>query len=154
MLYGRGKQWGIRIRDFILPARQEWGWMERERGRERRGICHAMTSGEGSKPLLRPPAQENQLSCIEQDRGGAMGVRDKRTHRRGQDGTAGRTAGRPAGRAYGPPPPHGSTPQPSAWRGGQRGKIPPLQNFLEKVNEITHYHSLAPSLMRSLCHKM
>jgi hypothetical protein len=31
---------------------------------------------------------------------------------------------------------------------------PDLENFLEKVNERTHYHSLAPPLMRSLCHKM
>ena len=74
-----------------------------------------------------------------------MGVRDKRTHRRGQDGTHDGPAGRPAGHAHGPPPPHGSTPRPSAWRGGQRGKIPPLQNFLEKVNERTHYQSLVYS---------
>ena len=31
---------------------------------------------------------------------------------------------------------------------------PDLENFLEKVNERMHYHSLAPPLMRSLCHKM
>ena len=98
------------FRDFIRQAGQQWGGMERNGGQERRGICHAMTSGEGSRPLLWPPAQENQLSCMDRDRGCVMGVRDKRTLWRDGDGTTGRTAGRPAGRAYGPPPPHGSTP--------------------------------------------
>ena len=53
-----------------------------------------------------------------------------------------------------PTPPHGSHPHLLAVVGLAMGKIPPLEIFLEKVNERTHYHSLAPSLMRSLCHKM
>ena len=84
---GEGKQWGIMFRDFIRQAGQQWGWMERYGGGKGGEFPHAMTSGEGLKPLLWPPAQENQLSCMEHDRVGAMGARDKRTLWRGQGGT-------------------------------------------------------------------
>jgi hypothetical protein len=73
---GEEEQWGIVFRDFIRQSVQEWSGMERDEGQQRRGICHGMTSGEWSKPLLRPPAQENQLSCMEQDRVGLDGTQN------------------------------------------------------------------------------
>lgn len=39
------------FRDFIRQARQEWGKMERYEASKGGELCHAMTSGEWSKPL-------------------------------------------------------------------------------------------------------
>jgi len=63
-----------------------------------------------------------------QDRGGsARQARPRQGARRGGGGD---------GTAHGTPhtatPPHGSTPQPSAGRGGALGKIPHLKNFVGK----------------------
>jgi hypothetical protein len=81
--------------------------MERDEGQQRRGICHGMTSGECSKPLLRPPAQENQLSCMDRDRGSMMEARDKRNQGRAKAKAKGGTA---SGTTRTATPPHGSTP--------------------------------------------
>ena len=53
-----------------------------------------------------------------------------------------------------PAPPHRSHPHLLAVVGLAMGKIPCLEKYLQNVNERMHYHSLAPPLMRFLCHKM
>ena len=54
MLYGKGSEWGIIFRDFTptesrLHSKNGARWSVNEASKGG-GICHAMTSGESSKP--------------------------------------------------------------------------------------------------------
>jgi hypothetical protein len=59
-------------------AWQERVGMGRDGGQRGRRICHAMMSGEWSKPVTSPPAQGNHLSCMVRDREGRGGTGCKR----------------------------------------------------------------------------
>lgn len=82
--------------------------MERYEASKGGDFPHAMTSGEWSKPLLCPPAQGNQLSCMERDRVERDGTQDgsagQADHRRTQGQGQRRTAGQHNGTTRTQPP--------------------------------------------------
>ena len=84
--------------------------MEREGGGKVGEFPHAMTSGEGSKPLPCPHAQENQLSWHRAGQSRARWERETSGPMVGPRRDGDGPAGRPAGRAHGPPTPRVSPP--------------------------------------------